>query len=48
MKTLNDYLKEKLENPEFAKVYKEIQEEMNIIREDVDAGEQADESNMSE
>jgi hypothetical protein len=37
MKTLNEYLNEKMEDPAFAKANKEIQAEMDIIRADVDA-----------
>lgn len=38
MKTLNEFLNEQLENPEFKKEYENIQPEMDIIRAIVDAG----------
>ena len=37
MKTLKQYKKEQMKNPEFAQAYEEIQPEMNIIRAMVDA-----------
>ncbi len=37
MKTLNEFLNEQLENPEFKKEYENIQPEMDIIRAIVDA-----------
>lgn len=37
MKTLNEFLNEQLENPEFKKKYENIQPEMDIIRAIVDA-----------
>lgn len=37
MKTLNQYLNEQLNNPEFKKEYEAIQPEMDIIRAIVDA-----------
>lgn len=37
MKTLDNYLQEQLQNPEFAKEYEAIQPEMDIIKAIVDA-----------
>lgn len=37
MKTLDNYLQEQLQNPEFAKEYEAVQPEMDIIRAIVDA-----------
>ena len=37
MKTLNEFLNEQLENPEFKKEYENIQPEMDVIRAIVDA-----------
>lgn len=37
MKTLKQYKKEQMKNPEFAQAYEQIQPEMNIIRAMVDA-----------
>jgi predicted transcriptional regulator len=37
MKTLNEYKKEQMQNPQFAKEYDAIQPEMNVIRAIVDA-----------
>lgn len=37
MKTLKQYKKEQMKNPEFVQAYEEIQPEMNIIRAMVDA-----------
>ena len=37
MKTLDNYLQEQLQNPEFAKEYEAVQPEMDIIRVIVDA-----------
>lgn len=37
MKTLNEFLNEQLENPNFKKEYENIQPEMDIIRAIVDA-----------
>lgn len=37
MKTLEDYKKEQMRNPEFAKEYAEIQPEMDVIRAIVNA-----------
>lgn len=37
MKTLKQYKKKQMKNPEFAQAYEEIQPEMNIIRAMVDA-----------
>lgn len=37
MKTLKQYKKEQMKNPEFAQAYEQIQPEMNIIRAVVDA-----------
>lgn len=37
MKTLNNFLDEQMENPEFKKEYEKIQPEMDVIRAIVDA-----------
>lgn len=37
MKTLNEYKKEQMQDPQFAKEYDAIQPEMNVIRAIVDA-----------
>lgn len=37
MKTLKEYKKEQMKNPEFVEAYKEIQPEMSVIRAMIDA-----------